>query len=135
MKRELLTFPLRRTIFLVLLACLLQAASSCVQTSSTDPQPEIPEAEGRTDINAASVEELAALPGIGEATARKIVAHRQTFGEFRRKEHLLLVEGISEKKYLAMRDLITAGPKRGAAHREPEGHSSRGTNGSRNKDP
>lgn len=135
MNRELLTFPLRRTICLFFLVCILQAVSSCVRAPSPDDSSEIPEPDGLTDINSATLEELAALPGIGEATARKIVAHRETFGEFRRKEHLLLVEGISEKKYLAMRDLITARPKRGAAQPKPEGHSSRGSNGNRNKGP
>ncbi|MCO6512221.1 MAG: helix-hairpin-helix domain-containing protein [Aridibacter famidurans] len=119
----------------MLLACLLQAVSSCVRSSSPDPLPEIREPEGLTDINSATLSELAVLPGIGEATARKIVAHRETFGAFRRKEHLLLVEGISEKKYLAMRDLITARPKRVAAHREPKDHSSRGSNGNQNRGP
>lgn len=59
------------------------------------------------DINSASVEDLDRLPGIGPATAARIVAHRQEFGRFRRPEHLMLVDGVSEKRYRALRGLVT----------------------------
>jgi competence protein ComEA len=46
------------------------------------------------NINAASAEELQALPGIGEARASQIVALRKERGAFRKVEELLEVRGI-----------------------------------------
>lgn len=58
------------------------------------------------NINTASADEIARIPQIGEHFARKIVAYRETYGKFRKPEHLMLVEGISEKKYRAIREFI-----------------------------
>ena len=59
-------------------------------------------------INEASREELERLPGIGPALAARIVEHRERFGRFRRAEHLLLVRGISERRFLRMRPYLKA---------------------------
>jgi competence ComEA-like helix-hairpin-helix protein len=59
-------------------------------------------------INEASREELESLPGIGPALAARIVEHRERFGRFRRAEHLLLVRGISERRFLQLRPYVTA---------------------------
>ena len=59
------------------------------------------------NINTASVAELEKLPGIGAKRAAAIVKYREKFGAFRQPEHLLLVEGISDKKFRAMSDLVT----------------------------
>jgi competence ComEA-like helix-hairpin-helix protein len=58
------------------------------------------------NINTASIEELKNLPQIGEKLAQKIIEHREKFGRFRKAEHLMLVEGISDKRVREMRDLI-----------------------------
>ena len=62
--------------------------------------------QNAVDINAATVEELEKLPHIGAETARKIIEHRQRYGKFRRAEHLILVKGISDKKFRGLRNLI-----------------------------
>ena len=59
-------------------------------------------------INEASREELERLPGIGPALAARIVEHRERYGRFRRAEHLLLVRGISERRFLRLRPYVTA---------------------------
>ena len=64
-------------------------------------------ADGRINLNTASQEELESLPGIGEATARKILASREAEGPFASTEDLMRVPGIGEKKYEAMSGLIT----------------------------
>jgi competence protein ComEA len=51
------------------------------------------------NINTASLAELEKLPSIGENYARKIIEHREKYGNFRRAEHLLLIEGISDRKF------------------------------------
>jgi competence ComEA-like helix-hairpin-helix protein len=59
------------------------------------------------NINTASREELERLPGIGEGLAARIVEHRERHGAFRRVEHLIIVRGISERRFAALRTLIT----------------------------
>ena len=62
--------------------------------------------ETAVNINAASLDELERLPFVGESTARKIIEHRETYGNFRRPEHLLLIEGISDRKFRKIREKI-----------------------------
>ncbi|MBZ5536993.1 MAG: helix-hairpin-helix domain-containing protein [Acidobacteriia bacterium] len=61
------------------------------------------------DINHASVEELATLPGIGKVTAQRIVAFREQNGPFRRLEELLIIRGISEKRLKQILPRISLG--------------------------
>jgi competence ComEA-like helix-hairpin-helix protein len=63
-------------------------------------------AQNAININTASAEELAKLPQIGERFAKKIVEYRETYGPFRRPEHLMLVEGINDKKFRLIKDLV-----------------------------
>ena len=58
------------------------------------------------NLNTATSEELETLPGVGKIIAQRIVAHRQRYGPFRRVEHLMMVRGISDRKFRAIRTLI-----------------------------
>ena len=62
---------------------------------------------GLMDINGASESELQTLPGIGPATATKIVADREANGPYSSPEDLLRVSGIGEKKLAGLIDLVT----------------------------
>ena len=99
-------------IALVILATIL-SASAC----ATLPRPtnstarlsqDLPRAERASsiNINTASPQELEKLPGIGQGIAERIVAHRQQYGPFRRPEHLMMVRGISDRKFREMRAMI-----------------------------
>jgi competence protein ComEA len=57
----------------------------------------------KININTASLEGLEALPGVGRGIAERIVAHRQQYGPFRRAEHLMMVRGISDRKFRQLR--------------------------------
>lgn len=59
------------------------------------------------NLNTASPEELERLPGVGKALAARIVSYRRAQGSFRRVEHLLIVPGISERRFRTMRAQIT----------------------------
>lgn len=48
-------------------------------------------------INAATLEQWDEVPGIGEATAKKILAYRETYGDFKVPEDLDNVENIGPK--------------------------------------
>ena len=69
-----------------------------------DDRPAV--SENAININTATAEELAKLPQIGERFAKKIVEYRETYGPFRRPEHLMLVEGINDKKFRLIKDLV-----------------------------
>lgn len=65
--------------------------------------------EGKVDINRASAQELEELPGIGPATAQKIVDDREANGPFAKPEDLMRVPGIGAKKFEAMREFVVCG--------------------------
>ena len=62
---------------------------------------------GAVNINTATKEELCTLPGVGEATAEKIIAWREKYGAFRDTSDIIDVKGIGEAAYEKLRDLIT----------------------------
>lgn len=59
------------------------------------------------NINSATIEELTSLPGIGEATANKIIAYRKENGKFTSIEDLKNVPGIGDSKFEELKDLVT----------------------------
>lgn len=81
----------------------LSTASVATQSQTTTQDTAAP----RININTASATELEKLPGIGKTFAERIVEHREKYGPFRRPEHLLMVRGLSDKRFRALRDLIT----------------------------
>ena len=63
----------------------------------------------RLNINAAAVEEISALPGIGPVLAQRIVDYRKQNGAFRSVSELTNVSGIGEKKLEAIKQYIFIG--------------------------
>jgi competence protein ComEA len=57
-------------------------------------------------LSVATAEQLDALPGVGPATAAKIVAYRQEHGPFRSVDDLVGVPGIGPAKLAALKDLV-----------------------------
>jgi competence ComEA-like helix-hairpin-helix protein len=58
------------------------------------------------NINAADADELQNIPGIGPVLAKKIIGHRDRYGPFRRPEEILIIDGISEKRFREFRSFI-----------------------------
>ncbi len=79
----------------------------------------------KVDLNTATQEQLDSLPGIGPATAKRILEYRATNGNFKKIEDLMNVKGIGEKKFLKLKDLVTVGgaakPAAPAPNAKPEG--------------
>jgi len=98
------TLPLLRWI--IVAAAAISVAGCTARTSVT--QPVHASSAGAININTASAAELEKLPRIGKTLAARIVEFRENNGPFRRTEYLMLVQGISEKHYREIRDLITA---------------------------
>lgn len=59
------------------------------------------------NINTATQEELDTLPGIGPATATKIIEYRKEKGKFKQKEEIKEVSGIGEAKYEKIKEYIS----------------------------
>ena len=64
------------------------------------------EQTSKININTATIEELDNLPGVGEATANKILNYREENGIFKSIEEVKNVNGIGEKKYIDIKDKI-----------------------------
>ena len=58
------------------------------------------------NINNATVEELENIPYIGASLARKIVEYRLRHGAFRKPAHLILIPGISDKRFRQIRQYV-----------------------------
>ena len=107
MKQHLGLSQRRRTCEKRAALFILALILSIVGLSSCGTRPRLHVLQGTSDtqtsekvnINSATVEELESIPGIGKSVAEKIVAHRETYGRFQRIEHLLMVRGISERKF------------------------------------
>ncbi len=73
-----------------------------------DP-PEGSPSGGTVDLNAATVAELDALPGVGPVTATSIVSWRETNGRFASVDQLAEVDGIGPGRLAKIRDLVHIG--------------------------
>src|SRR5215203_2153927 len=58
------------------------------------------------NINKANRADLEKLPHVGPVLAGKIVEYRDRNGPFRKTEHLLLVDGISEARFQEISEFI-----------------------------
>ena len=66
-------------------------------------------AGGVVNLNSATQAQLETLPGIGAATAKRIIEHRQKNGNFKKVEELMNVKGIGEKAFLKLKSQVTVG--------------------------
>jgi competence ComEA-like helix-hairpin-helix protein len=71
-----------------------------VDTATSPPKP------GSINLNTASALDLERLPGIGPTLAKRIITYREVNGRFRRAEHLMMVHGISDRKFRELRSLV-----------------------------
>ena len=102
-------------IFVLFCSILLVGNTSCIRLARRTP-PATAQSAGRdvreeahsprVPINTASPEELEKLPGVGRGLAARIIEHRERYGPFRRAEHLLMVRGISDRRFRQMRAMI-----------------------------
>lgn len=63
--------------------------------------------EAPLNLNTATLAQLEELPGVGPATAQRILEYRQQSGGFKRIEELMNVRGIGEASFLKLKALVT----------------------------
>jgi competence protein ComEA len=96
-----------RSITAAVLALMLCAGAAAAQSA---PKGSAPEA---VNLNTATLAQLETLPGIGPATAQRIVEYRQKSGGFKRIEELMNVRGIGEASFLKIKPLVSITPPKG----------------------
>ena len=103
---------LRRIAALGTTLALALAIASGTALAAGKPAP-----AGKVNINTASVEQIAALPGVGGKMAARIVEYRQKAGGLKSVQELMNVKGIGEKNLQRLAGSVTTGdaPARSAA--------------------
>src|SRR5216684_681296 len=87
-----------RLFFALLAFCfLLEGISSATKKPPLKP----------ININTANSEELQQVPGIGPATADKILQMRKSYGAFKSVDDLLSIRGLGKKRLEKMRKYLT----------------------------
>ncbi len=95
-------------IRVLVLVIIFAAVSACSTRVEYDRSSLVNLSANSLNINVASADELEKLPGIGRKTAETIVAFRNENGPFRRVEHLLLIRGVSETRFIELRPYLRA---------------------------
>lgn len=93
-------FSARTLLSILILGLLLPACSF----GTKKKPPERP-----VNLNTANSEQLQQVPGIGPATASKILQMRKTYGPFKSVDDLLAIRGLGAKRLEKMRKYLTVG--------------------------
>ncbi|HEX5107774.1 MAG TPA: helix-hairpin-helix domain-containing protein [Vicinamibacterales bacterium] len=101
-----------RALSLVVLIAALAAAFPSAQERGARMPSTAAAAGTVVNLNTATAAQLEALPGIGKATAERIIEYRQKSGGFKKIEDLMNVRGIGEKNFLKLKPLITVSAPR-----------------------
>jgi competence protein ComEA len=94
-----------RALFALLLIAALTASAAPIVAAQAEgkAQPAASVSVKVVDLNTASADELATVPGIGPALAQRIIEFREKEGRFQRVEDLMKVKGIGEKSFQKLR--------------------------------
>ncbi len=93
-KNKVLTLGLAAAIFVFALA------SAYAQSAAP---------KAKVNINTATASELETLPRVGPKVAQRIIDFRTKNGNFKKVEEIMKVQGIGEKIFDDIKDLITVG--------------------------
>ena len=100
-----------RTTIAVLMMLVLGAGMAAAQGTSRAPAAR-ETIETPVNLNTATAAQLETLPGVGAATAQRILEYRQKSGGFKKIEELMNVRGIGEASFLKMKSLVSVTPPR-----------------------
>lgn len=104
------TFFTSALLFVLLLTLACSSGDEMEAQALRSRSADFENNNGRSvDINHATAEELATLPGIGPGLAARIIEHRRSYGKFRKPEHLMMVRGIGDKRFRKLEAMVKAG--------------------------
>jgi len=103
---RLTTIRILATLFWLAMAGAPLALPACAASPQKAGSSAVPAV---IDINRASVEDFARLPGVGPKLAQQIIDYRTKQGPFRRVEDLMIIKGIGSKKWKALRPFVCVG--------------------------
>ncbi len=101
---------LKRIAIGVLVVFMLAAALAQAAGQKEDRQAAKATVSSPVNLNTANMSQLESLPGIGPKTAERIIEYREKAGGFKKIEELMNVQGVGEKSFLKLKDLITVTP-------------------------
>ncbi len=70
--------------------------------------------KAKVNINTAGAAELEGLPRIGPKVAQRIIDYRTKNGNYQKVEDIMKVQGIGEKVFAQIKDMITVGQEKSA---------------------
>ena len=109
---------MHRALFATVVLCLAlghtAVAAAQRKPSSSSSSAKAVAAGEVVNLNTATATQIAALPGIGDKTAKMIIEYRDKNGGFKKIEELMNVKGIGEKSFLKLKSLVTVGDARPA---------------------
>jgi competence protein ComEA len=100
-----------RTTIAVLMMLALGVGTAAAQGTSRAPAAK-EMSETPVNLNTATAAQLETLPGVGAATAQRILEYRQKSGGFKKIEELMNVRGIGEVNFLKLKALVSVTPPR-----------------------
>jgi competence protein ComEA len=96
---------MRSTLSTALALCALLVGTP-VHTAPFQAQAPVAE-KATVNLNSATLDQLATLPGIGPKVAERILEYRTKNGGFKKIEELMNVRGIGEKSFLKIKPLVS----------------------------
>ena len=104
-----MTQYLRTLIGCAAVICVIAATPN--HARAQQEQAPVTAPKSTINLNTATLDQLATLPGVGQKTAERILEYRTKNGGFKKIEELMNIKGIGEKNFLKLKPLVSAPPK------------------------